>query len=506
MSAPILRDYQSDVILKAREVIAAGKCRVLIVAATGAGKTIVASDIIRTANERDNGVLFLAHRRELIEQASQKLHATGIDHGIIKAGMPLRLDQPTQVASVQTLWSRAYRGSAIEKPDAKLIVVDEAHRASARTYRRIIEDYPDAVVIGLTATPCRGDGRGLGDDFDAIVECPSVAGLIDTGFLVPTRVFAPTMPDLSDVKSRAGDYIADQLAKVMDTTKITGDIIEHWHKLAERRKTVVFASSVGHSVRIRDEFRRSGVMAEHIDGNTPEDERADILKRLSTGAVEVVCNCMVLTEGWDQPDVSCVVLARPTKHMGLYRQMVGRVLRPAEGKADALVLDHAGCTFRHGFVEDPVQWTLAPDQRPDNPAQRARSEGSPSDRLARCPECSHIRKAGDPCRSCGWKPRPRAQDVEVIDGELGLLDRKHTVKADQIDAAGRRQWYAELLYVAAEKGRKRGWAAHTYKIKFGAWPIKPDPIPQQAGDVVRSYVRSRDIAFAKGREKARKAA
>ena len=226
------------------------------------------------------------------------------------------------------------------------MVVDEAHRARARTYEQILGAYPDAVILGLTATPCRGDGRGLGNVFEVMVECPSVSELIDLDFLVPTKVYAPTKPDLKGVATRQGDYVARQLEDRMNTAELVGDIVTHWHRLAEGRQTVVFASGVQHSIHLRDEFRTSGVWAEHIDGKTPKEERDEILKRLSRKEIDLVTNCMVLTEGWDQPEVSCVVLARPTKHMGLYRQMVGRVLRPAEGKSDALVIEHAGGKVR----------------------------------------------------------------------------------------------------------------------------------------------------------------
>ena len=164
---------------------------------------------------------------------------------------------------------------------ADLIIVDEAHRACARTYQQILDAYPDATILGLTATPCRGDGRGLGNIFDCIVECPGVRELVDLGFLVPTRVYAPTTPDLKGVGTAQGDYVAKQLATRMDQPELIGDIAEHWHRFAEGRKTVVFATSVGHSLHIRNEFRRTGILAEHIDGSTPLEQRDEILAGLS---------------------------------------------------------------------------------------------------------------------------------------------------------------------------------------------------------------------------------
>ncbi len=183
-----------------------------------------------------------------------------------------------------------------------------------------------------------------------------------------TRVYAPVTPDLKGVHTRLGDYVENQLADRMDRPKLVGDIVTHWHKFGERRRTVAFAVSVQHSIHIRDEFVKSGVRCEHIDGTTPKPERDASLARLASGEIEVVTNCMVLTEGWDMPEVGCCILARPTSKMGLYRQMIGRVLRPAEGKRDAIVLDHSGAVFRHGFVEDRVEWTLDPDHLAKNQA------------------------------------------------------------------------------------------------------------------------------------------
>ena len=375
-------------------------------------------------------------------------------------------------------------------------MIDEAHHARARTYRRIIDAYPEAVILGMTATPCRGDGRGLGNVFDCMVECPPVQELIDLGFLVPTKVYAPVVPDLKGVRVEKGDYAKGQLAERMNQGELVGDIITTWLRLSERRKTVVFASGVEHSVHIRDEFRRASIMAEHVDGSTPVDEREGILARLSRGEVEVVSNCMVLTEGWDQPDVSCIVLARPTKHMGLYRQMIGRVLRPAPGKTDAIVLDHAGAVFEHGFVEERVYWTLDQDKRAENPTQRGRSNGK-ARALATCPECSAVRMEGSPCPVCGWQPRPKPVAVEVADGELGRVDRALRTKGHEWSPDEKTAFHRQLLWIAREKGYKDGWAAHKHKEKFGGWPAGHFAEPEPPDAAVRSWVRSRQIAYVK---------
>jgi superfamily II DNA or RNA helicase len=263
--APDLRPYQIDVIEWLRAAIRQQR-RVLLVSPTGSGKTVIASAIVRAAVAKGSKVLFLAHRRELVKQAHEKLYSYGVDAGIIQAGFEPRPAQPVQVASISTLWARAYRGSRMDPPPADLIIVDEAHRVRARTYTEIIDSYSDAVILGLTATPCRSDGRGLGNAFDVMVECPPVQDLIDGGFLVPTKVYAPSLPDLTGVRVVRGDYVESQLAERVNTDQLVGDIVTHWHRLAEGRRTVVFATGVAHSVHIRDEFLRSGVLAAHIDG------------------------------------------------------------------------------------------------------------------------------------------------------------------------------------------------------------------------------------------------
>lgn len=395
-----LRPYQQDLLADLEEKIETSKRRVIVVAPTGAGKTIIAAAIINNAIESNRRVLVLAHTREIITQTSAKLFDHGIQHGIIQAGFPTRPDETVQVASVQTLWSRAMRTKRMELPPADLLIVDECHHCPANTYRKIIDAYPQAILIGLTATPCRGDGRGLGGIFETIVECPQVADLIEQRYLVRTRHHAPINPDLQGVETRVGDYSKSQLAERMDRAGLIGDIVTHWHKYGERRKTVCFAVNVAHSLHIRDEFKKSGVHAEHIDGATPKTERDATLTRLASGETELVTNCMVLTEGWDMPEVGCCILARPTRKMGLYRQMVGRILRPAPGKANAVILDHSGAVFRHGFVEDRVEWTLDPDKRATSPSHAFRLERGYSSRLVECSKCGVMRIAGERCRHC----------------------------------------------------------------------------------------------------------
>jgi superfamily II DNA or RNA helicase len=326
-----LHGFQRDAIDQIECEIARGVRRVLYVAPTGSGKTVVAAEITRRAADRCQRVLFLAHRREIIDQTSRKLAANGIPlglHGIVLAGRErdLRPQAMVQVASIDTLLARGIRSETMRLPPADIIIFDESHRIRGRTREYLVSLYPDAVLLGLTATPCRGDGRGLGNIFETMIQAPQVAELIGLGFLVGARVFAPVDKDIAKgVRTEKGDYVVSALSARMNTTELVGDVVRDWLQHGERRRTVAFAVDVAHSVHIRDEFVRAGVRAEHLDGSTRLAEREAILARLGSGKTEVVSNCMVLTEGWDMPEVGCCILARPTKQLGLYRQMIGRV-------------------------------------------------------------------------------------------------------------------------------------------------------------------------------------
>jgi DNA repair protein RadD len=492
----ILFPFQVDISARFECLVAQGERKILLVAPTGSGKTVIAAAIV-AAGTRD--VLVVAHRREIVRQTSDKLIKRGVEHGIIQAGDDdkLRSWAATQVASIQTLHARAIRSNSMTMPPADLLIIDEAHHACAMTYSKVIATYPNAILLGLTATPCRGDGRGLGGIFQTMIECPQVPDLIEQGYLVKSRVYAPVDPNLRGVRTERGDYVASDLADCMDRPTLVGDIVTHWFKYGEHRRTVTFACSVGHSVHIRDEFVKAGVRAEHLDGSTPKDERDSILARLATGETEVVTNCMVLTEGFDCPDIGCIVLARPTKQMGLYRQMIGRGLRPADGKLDVVILDHSGAVFRHGLPEDRVEWTLDPDRRAIAPAH-AKRQSNRASRLLECAQCGALRVGGKPCPNCGFLPKRPAEYVAHIDGDLGLVNGGNVKPA----AHDPDQWHGMLTAIAEERGYKPGWIAHKFKEKFGHWPVRQYPKPIKPSPEVLSWVRSRNIAWAKSRPRA----
>ncbi len=294
-----------------REGYARGLRRQILLAPTGGGKTVIASWIIEAALRKQGECLFLAHRRELIFQAFNKLRSFGVQPGIVMAGEPELRWKGCQVASVQTLVRRAWR------PRARFVIVDECHRSSAASYEKILSWYPESWVLGLTATPCRTDGRGLGDIFQGMVEAAKVSELIRDGYLVEPRTFAPSVPDTSKLSLRGGEFDLQEAAALMNREGLVGDLVESWKKRADGLRTVAFAVNVEHSRAIAEAFCRRGIAFRHLDGETEEGERAEILKDLETGKLMGVSNCEVLTEGWDCPPVAAAIIARPTFSLGL---------------------------------------------------------------------------------------------------------------------------------------------------------------------------------------------
>ena len=288
-----LRPYQIDAENAIRDRFRAGYRRVLYVLPTGGGKTTVAASIMRQASARGSKILFLAHRKELIDQCSQRLDGLSVEHGVIMADHPRVRAAGVQVGSIQTV---ARRGLPWV-PD--LVFVDECHRIKGQQYLDVLASMPKALVIGITATPCRLDGKGLAPPFDTMVLGPSLKQLTDMGHLVPVRTFARKKPDLSGVHASAGDYQQDELQAAMNKPEICGDVVREWQKHATGRITAVFGVGVEHSIALRDAFRAAGVSAEHLDGSTPRAERERLLADLAAGRITVLTNCGVLSEGWD---------------------------------------------------------------------------------------------------------------------------------------------------------------------------------------------------------------
>ncbi len=456
---PVLRDYQVAGIEKARNSYRAGNSNVLLVGPTGSGKTTIFCYIIWRAQQKNRKTCVIAHRTELIEQCSERLDSFGIDHGIIQGSHPrYKPWLPVQVASIATLARRKHLKGF------DFIVVDEAHHARAPTYMEFIKAN-EAQVLGCTATPYRGDGKGLGAMFTDMVIIAGVQELVEQGWLVPPRMYAPSEPDLLGIRTIAGDYDKEELAERCDIADLIGDIVLHWKKLALGRPTVCFAVNILHSQHITAQFVLAGVNAVHLDGTTPADERADILERLRQGRIEVVCNVGVMQEGTDVPCLGAIILARPTKSHCLYVQMVGRGLRPYEDLEDCVVLDHGGNCLRHGDVRDEVDVDLSD-------GLKKKKVGPDSIGLTQCAECYRIYDSSlTECPECGAVKRKLSPaELAHLDGELkekkwdpekALAKRARKFEQSQCTTV------AELTQLGKDRGYKNpaGWAWYVMKAR-----------------------------------------
>lgn len=501
MDALSLRPYQTDAITRLGTAWRQGYRAPVLVAPTGSGKTVIAAEIIRRCSEHGWRVLFVAPRQELISQAYDKLVAAGLRVNVVMAGDPRRDDfAKITLASVDTLHSRRLPTGEYQILDPDLIVVDEAHLFVTPIRAALLNHWPKARLLGLTATPARKDGRAMGLVFDKLIEVSTVADLTAGGFLTLGRYFSLGDPDLSRVRITAGDYNQKDLADVMGGTQIVGDVVATWLARAGNRRTVVFAVNVGHSVALANEFRAHGVAAEHVDANTPYAERSAIFDRFRSGETQVLTNCTLASYGFDLPELDCVVLARPTKSLVLYLQMLGRGLRPAPGKAHCLILDHAGVVRRFGFADEPRQWSLegpVRDWRDDAPRSKGRDTPQQHGKLRDCPKCQAV-FTGSQCPECGWFHRPKAVQIETLAGEL--------VEIDEIRESDRERlkFFLQLRGEFDRRGKKPGAAAYSFREKFGDWPPREwnDLPAMQPGPEVQRWVKSRIIAYVKGRGRA----
>lgn len=493
-----LRPYQLDAIDRARAAVARGKRHVLITAPTGSGKTVVAAQLVLGAVSRGRRVLVVAHRRELIRQTFAKLVRGGLpveQVGIIMASVPRaelalfkpsagdlddvqlwtmhgrsRPSAPVQVASIDTLRRKAL-------PPADLVIIDEAHRALARSYVALREHYTSATHVGLTATPYRTDGKGLGGYYDELVVVTTVRALIDDGHLVEPRVWSTrALPDLSSVRVRGSDYDQEELADACDRSELRGDIVEHWKRLGRGARTVCFAASVEHSRHLVADFAAAGVPAEHLDGETPTEARDAILRRVESGETRVVSNYGVLVEGWDQPSVKTCILARPTKSAAVYIQAAGRILRPWQGEP-AVILDHAGCAITHGLPQDERELSLD--------GKKAR-ETLPSVRT--CDACLAVLPRGTrTCPECqaelpGAAGGAGRGEPEQVDGELvelsATLGDSDARAVLQVLTEWRKRW-------SRGQPTKPGWCAYRYRDRTGrSWP-RGVPLPTLSSEHAR---------------------
>jgi DNA repair protein RadD len=485
-----LRPHQERALVSLRASLSSGKRRPLLQAPCGFGKTKLAAEIIQRVLDKGRRVAFTVPAISLVDQTVAAFEAEGIDCIGVMQGIHERTDrsQPVQLCSVQTVTRR-------KRPDVDLVITDEAHRMDKEIFRWM-NDAPEVPFIGLSATPW---ARGLGRYYDDLIIAATTADLIRDGYLAPFVVFAPSEPDLAGVRTVAGDFNEAELADAMDRPKIVGDTVETWLKLGEGRPTLVYGVNRRQAQHIAERFVEAGVAAEYMDAFTDRPDRERVFDRLRAGSTKVICNVGILTTGVDLPMVSCIVHARPTRSRTLFVQTVGRGLRTAEGKANCLILDHAGNHLRLGMVTDIGQDHLDDGQDRRNASQWARERGEPLPKL--CEGCKTVvPRAARECPSCG-SPIHARTEVDEVDGELIEMGSRRSGQPSIEDKAA---FFGELKGYATLRGYNDGWASHKYRERFGVWPNLPSircarPTPPSLK--TKNWLVSRQIAFAKARKR-----
>jgi len=401
---------KNDIIRLLQEI--EGRHSPIYVLPTGGGKTHVAAAVILDYVRRGKRVLFVAHRREIVGQAVDEVYgqlvAAGLNEemvGVVMAGdRRARPVAPVQIASVDTLRRRT-------KPKADLLILDEAHRSAAKTWRKLAAYYPKSRRLGLTATPYRLDHRGLAPTFDVIVEGPDMERLHAMGVLTMPRIWSVdpggVNTRLKSVRTVRGDYDKREISRIMRGSAMVGPIVQHYERLGHGLRAIVFAVDVRHAKELCRRFKAAGHRAAVLHGETPLAERRETLANLRSGALRVVVNCEILTEGFDCPPAKVCIMARPTKSTGLCLQMVGRFLRPWRGQRP-IVLDHAGNVLRHGLPWANRPFTLAHGLPKDRRQPEAKA----------CPSCGlTVERATLECSNCGHV-FVVARDSSETDGQL----------------------------------------------------------------------------------------
>lgn len=429
-----LRPYQKRAIEQLREKIRGGTRAVLLVLPTGGGKTVVANAVVARHIAGGGRVLFLAHRTELVKQAARTFVRSGITSIRVIRGQHVSGDPNASVtiASIPTLATARWVDSL---PPATLVIFDEAHHTKASSWERIASAYRESILIGLTATPERADGKPLGDIYKAIVVVSTVRELTDLGFLVPCAVFAP-------------DEYRSTLAE---------DPVDAYINRASGKRAIVFCPTVVHARDVAERLNARGVPAACVDGKIGETERAAHLQRFAAGELRVVTNVAVLTEGFDDTGVEVCILARACDHAGLYLQIIGRVIRAAPGKTDALLIDLRGTVHRHGLPDDDREYALEGD------AIRLSSK-TDLPPLKQCKKCGYCGRTWRECPACGYvqsDPKP----PEVRRAELKQVFAQH-------DDEQRRAYWQRLREMARERGYHPNWCTHRFSARYG---VRPDP-------------------------------
>ena len=494
MATFIIRDFQRDDLLSIKTALMSTASRsALYCLATGGGKTVTAGFMIKAAAEAGKTVWFLTHRKEIADQTGKTFKAMGMRFGMIMTGTNVRPRANIQIGMVQTV---ARRLDKLDPPD--LIVFDEAHHTAATQWQAIYDAYPKAYKVGLSATPERLDGKGLDTFFAKLVMGKDTAQLISEGYLSPYKMFAPTVPDTSELHIRAGDFKKEELDELIGNNAIIGNVVDTYIKLAMGKKTILFAPTVKTSEKFVAAFLDAGIKAVHVDGKTNKAEREKTTQAYHDGEWDIMSNVGLFGEGYDVPDTECIIDTSPTMSLVNVKQRWGRALRPIyhpdmptstdEGRIEAiaagkkpyaLLLDHAGNCFRHGLPCDEVEWSLAPRKK------GTKKLTDDSGGMKQCPKCwaavkQHIKEC-----ECGHIWVVVSQGRQEVEGNLEEISKEQVeqMKKDEQKKKKNEQVSAktleELIKLGAERGYKnpRSWATYIFKSRKAKEDLKAKKAP-----------------------------
>ena len=430
-----LRPYQQSAVASVAAEYQRGRNSTLFVLATGGGKSYIFCHIAERAAAKCNRVCILVHRRELLDQASKSLTAMGVTHSTIEAGKKVDLASMIHVASVQTL---ARRLASLPSDYFQLIIVDECHHTNAGTWAEVIGHFSSAKLLGVTASPIRTDSRGLGDHYESMVLGPDAAWLTCNGFLAPAKYYAPPPAiNTSGLRTLGGDYRMDEATAELDKPAVMGDAIAHYRRLMDGGTAIAFCCSIQHAEDTAAAFNDAGIVAASIDGRMDTGTRRGLLTDLGAGQIRVLTSCSLIGEGIDVPSVNGCIMLRPTMSVGLHLQMIGRCLRPSDGKTHAVIIDHVGNALKHGFHTDHRQWSLDGIKKRPNDAVAIRI----------CKTCYSANPiTAKACQECGAEFEVKSvNDLATVAGELTALAPKGMRPGDPVHAEGQQG----VFYVAS---------------------------------------------------------
>jgi len=435
-----LRLYQSDALTKTKQAFRQGFHRPLVVLPCGAGKTVLFASMAASSQRKGKTVWFLVHRRELLDQTIETFGRFGIPLDTIYIGM---------VAT--------YANHLDKYPKPDFIIFDEAHFSMANTWQKITAQFPDAYIVGLTATPARLDGKPLGATYDNLIVGISTRELIEQDYLSDYKYFAPSVADLSNLKRKGSDFDPESSAELLMQRAVYGDVIESYRKYADGLQTICYCSSIKHSESMAEEFRAAGINAVHFDGNTPTGERKQIVQDFRDKKIQILCNVDLISVGFDVPDCWCCILLRPTMSTALAIQQSGRALRPQPGKV-AIILDHVGNYTRHGLPDDPHEWSLDSSIKPQ---EQYREDGLLT--VRQCPECFFTFKSGPSvCPNCGAEIQKTRQEIKNIK-KIHLEEIKHERKEKVAESVKGKseisecKTLSEIMAWCKHNGKKSGY-------------------------------------------------